>query len=231
MSLTIAAALLLFANHAAGECPEVRALLKPQPSSQNIQITVLVNGKPQKDVQLLISTPEGPARLTGSTDSQGKANLSNLPPGNYCIAAKTSSNLRDDLCLAVSRSDDRKLSPFSMNLSIDPLTPPTYMDKVDAAEKTHVSIRAQNFAGIVWDPAGAVIPNAEVAIYKRGAIDKLHPVRVKTGESGHFSVKLAPGIYTAVFTSWGFRTELLVFEITPGGSKEDLKVGLKVGSC
>jgi hypothetical protein len=42
--------------------------------------------------------------------------------------------------------------------------------------------------------------------------------------------QLAPGIYIAVFQSFGFQTEFVPFEIAKEGSKEDLRVKLMIAS-
>jgi hypothetical protein len=150
-SLATSAVLLLSPVMVARSCTIVS---KVEPSSQNARITVMMDGNPQKDVKVVVSTVEGQARLTITTDSQGVVSLLDLPPGKYCLAASAAPTLRaDDLCLEVSTDEDRR-----------------------------------------------------------------------------FTAQMAPGIYIAVFRSFGFQTEFVPFEIAKEGSKEDLRVKLMIAS-
>jgi hypothetical protein len=227
-NLATSAVLLLSPVMVARSCTIVS---KVEPSSQNARITVMMDGNPQKDVKVVVSTVEGQARLTITTDSQGVVSLPKLPPGKYCLAASAAPTLRaDDLCLEVSRSRGRNPSSFSMILGVKPPPPPTFEEKLEAAGRVPVRTHTQVFAGVVEDPAGAVIPRTQVAVYQRGSTGKGQPLKLTTDEDGRFTAQLAPGIYIGVFQSFGFQTEFVPFEIAKEGSKEDLRVKLMIAS-
>ena len=46
-----------------------------QPSTQKARITVLLDGKPQKDVKLTVTTTDGQSKVSLVTDSHGTARL------------------------------------------------------------------------------------------------------------------------------------------------------------
>jgi len=228
--LVMSAVLLLNGTLAAGNCTVVE-VLSFQPSSQNARIAVSINGKPQKDVNVVLSSYDGQARLTTATDSEGVVNLPDLPPGKYCLAASVSPTLRADVCLEVAKNRGRKPSAFSMELRPSPPPPPSFEEELEAAEKAPITVRIQVFAIIVEDPSTAFVPGTKVAVYRRGLAERAHPLESTTDEQGRFTAPLPPGIYTAVFQISGFQTEFVSFEIAPDGSKEELRVKLKLAMC
>ena len=56
-------------------------------------------------------------------------------------------------------------------------------------------------------------------------------MKLKTDENGHFSAALSPGLYTAVFQSPGFQSQIVLFDLAQTADKRDLRVTLKVGMC
>jgi hypothetical protein len=216
----------------AGECVEVTPAPSWVPSSPNIQLTVLWEGKPVKDGEIEVSKAQGLVFFSAKTDSDGKVNLSNLAPGRYQIAA-----FRPDtpstflLYLEVSKSEESKPTLFSVNLL--PYPPPfkNIETQLAKAEKAPIAVRRKAFSGMVVDPSGAGVFNARIALYRRGSRDMLSDVKVAVDQQGRFSAQLAPGAYTAAFFSSGFRVETVSFEIAPDGSTEDLRVTLTVDAC
>ncbi len=227
-ALAAVAGCLVFVSWPVSACSLVE-VVDTRPSSQNARITVLMDGKPQKDVKLVLSAVAGELRLTMVTDASGTVKLPRLPDGRYCIVASASPTLRAELCLDVSKGGNRKPSSFSMTLSIKPPPPPTLEDLLAAAEKGPLGMRTQVFAGIVQDPLGAPVLRAQIAVYSRGSLDKTHPLRFTTDEQGRFFASLESGAYTAVFQAPGFRTEILTFEIAPDAEREDLHLKLRIG--
>jgi len=203
-------------------------LREAQPSSQNPRLEILSGGTLQPGANLAVYNADDEQKLSFKADSHGMATLPDLPAGRYCIAASTSPTLRAILCLQVADRHARKPSVFSIKLLVEP--PPTFEEKLEAAEKAPIGLLTRAFSGTVRDPAGAVIPRASVAIYRQGASDTAHPLKITTDQQGHFSTFLAPGKYAAVIESPGFETRFLTFEISPDAVQEDLNVKLNIGA-
>jgi hypothetical protein len=83
-----------------------------EPSSQNAQITVLLDGKPQKDVKLTITTTDRQPKASLVTDSLGVVRLPTLPPGDYCVTASADPKGPSLIGLAISAHQGK--SKFSM---------------------------------------------------------------------------------------------------------------------
>ena len=201
-----------------------------RPSLQNARLTILSGGKRQPGANLAVYNADNEKKLSLTADSHGKATLPDLPPGRYCVTASTSPTLRADLCLQIADGHARKRSAFSIKLFAQPPPPPTFEEKLEAAEKAPIEVLTRAFSGAIRDPVGAVIPRASVAVYQHGAHDTAHGLKTETDQQGRFYATLAPGKYTAVFQSPGFGTRFLTFEISPDGAQEDLNVKLNIGA-
>jgi hypothetical protein len=230
-AFAIAAACLLSANLASGEC--VVVVDQPQPSSRNVRITVLRDGKPQQNATLiLISQKDGKqARPAITTDTRGIVELKDLPNGTYCIEATADPRLGAKLCLNVWEGIDRKPSELALSLSVQPPPPPTFEERVRAAAILPIEQRAQTFVGVVKDLGGGGIPRAEIVIHRRASEGKVDTIKLTTDERGRFSTPLAPGSYTPGFQSPGFKTRFVGFEIVPDAPKQDLPIVLDLDTA
>jgi hypothetical protein len=206
----------------------VIVLREARPSSQNPRLEILSGGKLQPDANLAVYNADDEQKLSFKADAHGMATLPDLPAGRYCIAASTSPTLRAMLCLQIADRHARKPRVFSIKLLVQP--PPTFEEKLEAVEKAPSGLLTCAFSGTVRDPAGAVMPRASVAVYRQGAGDTAHPLKITTDQQGHFSASLAPGKYAAVIESPGFETRFLTFEISPDAVQEDLHVKLTIGA-
>ena len=74
-----------------------------------------------------------------------------------------------------------------------------------------------------------MIPGVNIKVVRRGPADKRSVVRLKSDANGHFSAQLTDGAYIAVFSSQGFRAEIVPFEVAAQGDKEML-VKLQIGN-
>ena len=222
-------AVLFLPPLASSECVEVAPLYRP--STQNARITILFEGKPYGKVKLRVYTFDGHLRLSLPGDSNGIIRLPDLPAGKYCLTANAAPNLGASMCLDLSVRDRHLPNTFSMNLgSLHGVS--TNLDYIlDTAREQQPTKRLQSFVGVVRDPSGASIPQAVVFVLLREAQDVANPLKITADRDGHFSTRLDPGIYAAVFQFPGFGSEVVVLEITPKGSKEDLEIVLQVGHC
>ena len=73
-----------------------------------------------------------------------------------------------------------------------------------------------------------MIPGANIKLVRKGSADQADVRRLKSDASGRFSAQLADGVYIAFFSSQGFRTEIVPFEVAAQGDKEML-VKLQIG--
>jgi hypothetical protein len=216
---------------AVGRCSVV-VVLNVQPSSENVRIKLLHDGKPVRDVKIEVLMADEQPRLSLTTNEHGAATLPTLPPGRYHIVATAASGgLGADLVLDVSKSKKKKTSLFSMDLFVRPPPPPALADKIAVAEGIGPGERLQEFQGAVSDPSGAVAQGAKVAIFQRGSLGKAQVARTTSDATGHFSAHLEDGSYTAIFQLPGFSTQIQVFEIAGNGDKKDLQIVLQVASC
>jgi Carboxypeptidase regulatory-like domain len=224
-SLAAVVLALICCAFAAGECVVV---VNETPSPRNARITVLVDGKPQRDVKLTVVLPAGKGSRSFVTDSHGTVMLRDLPDGTNCVTATDENNFRGDLCLAVPRHSARKISSFNLNLSPYGfgLSP---NDEVKTAEKNLAPERFLRLDGTVLDQAGAVISQAEIQVYKRGSYPHSPVAKVWTDGQGRFTVPLNPDHYTVVIQRTGFKTGYRIIEISPEGAEGQLREILQIG--
>jgi hypothetical protein len=230
LTFALTAALCL-PPRASSECVVVPAVY--QPSSQNAEITVFLEGKPHGNVKLRVFTFDGHLRLSVFGDSKGIVKLPHLPAGKYCLTANAAPNLGASMCLDLSVRDSGLPKTFSMNLGYEHGVSTNLDYILDRAEEKAATERLQKFAGTVLDPSGsgAAIPHALVFVARHGSHHKAHPLKITADQDGHFSAQLHPGTYTAVFEFPAFVTEVVIFEIAPDGSQEGLRVTLQIRRC
>ena len=74
-----------------------------------------------------------------------------------------------------------------------------------------------------------MIPGVNIKVVRKGPADQTDVLRLRSDANGHFSAQLADGVYIAIFSMQGFRTEIVPFEVAPQGEKEML-VKLQIGN-
>ena len=164
-----------------GECVEVTGL-ETKPSSRNAKITLRLDGKPQGNVKLTVTLPEGQGWRSFVSDSHGTAVLEDLPVGANCITALGENYFRAHLCLAVS-AQPKKISSFTLTL-VDPLPPAPGLGSVRAAEKNSGPERLRQLDVVVLDQAGEAVPRAQVEVYKRGSYPRDAVAKAWTNQEG-----------------------------------------------
>jgi hypothetical protein len=204
-------------------------VLKSQ--ARNAKITVLLSGKPQRNVKLTVSLPASQGVRSFLSDSDGNVMLKDLPEGMSCVTATVEDNLKDVLCLQVPAHSKHDVSSFSMILAAPALPPAnSFADGVRRAEQSPPSQRLIKLAGTVADKTGAVIPGAEVQVFKRGKYPDEVLTTVKTNDVGHFAPTLEPGIYTIIIRMFGFSSTFVEVEISPDGTESELHKTLQVAT-
>jgi hypothetical protein len=200
-----------------------------QASSQRARITIDLNGKSAKDVRLILTTLENQPVQALSIDEFGIAVLPPLTPGKYLVSASAPENLGAALCVEISKKKWKQVSSFSLALKTLPPAPPTREELLSAAEDKPPRERIQQFRGVVVDPSGAAVSGIVIQIFPKGARDDARTAKATSDASGHFSVALPDGVYTAFLMSPGFRTEIVTFEITHAGTANGLRISLQIG--
>ena len=219
----VPACCLLWAVAAAAESVEVTPL-KPLESSSHVRISVVLKGRPVKDVKVYFCTTSAPQTcFSVLTGDNGVAMPQSLGLGNYQVMAETEDSLNADLYLHVSR--ESKVTSFSMELT-DSFQ--AAQVALAAAEKLPIRQHVQEFRGSLQDPTGAMIPGVNIKVIRKGSEVKADVVRLKSDAKGRFSAQLADGFFIAFFSMPGFRTEIIPFEISRQGEKEML-VKLQIG--
>jgi hypothetical protein len=227
--LTAFLVILTCCDFAASECVEVTGL-EAKPSSRNVRITVMLDGKPKGNVELMVTLPGGHGSRSFVTDSHGTAMLKDLPFGTNCVVAVGENYLRADVCLAVSKQSESKISSFTLAL-LDTLPPTPGIGNVQAAEKNAAPERLRQLDGVVLDPSGAAIPHAEIQVYKRGSYPQNPVAKVWSDQEGRFTVALNSDSYTIIVRVQGFGTGIRVVEISPDGGEGQFHQTLEVGKC
>ncbi len=220
----------LLAMTANGKCSVVE-VISPQPSTQRVKILTLHNGIALKNVKIEVfdrfDSSAHPTRVL-QTNKRGIAKVRLSPSGHYRVSASTDSGLHADLYLDVAKGTNESLFPLDLDLG-QPLVP-TFQNMIAVAENG-ASARTQQFAGVVVDPAGALIKRARIQVFKKGSGGKNVLTSLESDEQGHFSSFLRAGSYTAVFMSPGFKTHIIVIEVSPDANERDLQVPLQIGAC
>ena len=220
----IFACCLLSAVITCAESVEV-GTLKPQESSRNVRIAVVLNGKPVKLARVDFCTVTGAqACFSAYTGDDGVAVPQALALTTYHVFALFEDGLSSDLYLHVSPQG--KATSFAMDLT------PSFKAAqavLAAAEKLPIREIVREFAGSLQDPSGAMIPGVNIKVVRKRPADQTDVLRLKSDANGHFSAQLTDGVYIAFFSSPGFRTEIVPFEAAAQGEKEML-VKLQIGS-
>jgi hypothetical protein len=227
--VAVAAASVVCPLFASSYCVEVTTLY--QPSTQNARIHVFLQGKPHPDVKVAVFTPDGQLRLVVHTDSDAMAKLPKLPAGKYCLNAMGGPDLGAQLCLDISKRVSRSPDNFSLDLGSEHGVSGWVSYNFLRAEEKAPTTKLQSFAGLVQDASGASIPRTVIFVARHGSQDLGHPVKFFADQEGHFSEALQPGVYTAEFQAQGFRSQVVIFEVTADASEKDFLMTLQVGGC
>jgi hypothetical protein len=227
---------ILLAGSTEAHCT-VRVAKTAVESTQQPRITAQQYARPRGDVTIEVyrrdhgdgcSQPTGDAQLTLVTDALGKAVLPQLPPGSYYVLAKAKPNLRDDLCLNITRSTAQVSSKFTLELvPYDP--PPTYAQIVANAEHSTDVQLIPKFRGVVLDPTGALIRDTSVDVVFKGTEGEKYAAHLHTDEFGRFSANLPEGGYIAFFHAQGFKERVVPLAVSNTDGNGELRVKLQIG--
>jgi hypothetical protein len=184
--VTISACCMLLAGMAVAESVEV-GTVKPQESSRNVRIAVVLNRKPVKLARVDFCTVTGAqACFSAYTGDDGVAVPHALALTTYHVVALFEDDLSSDLYLHIS--PQAKPTAFAMDL-----TPSfkTAQAVLAAAEKLPIREVVRELTGSVQDSWGAMIPGANIKVVRKGSADKADALRLKSDANGHFSAQLA----------------------------------------
>ena len=212
--------------YAAGECVEINSDAKP--SSPNVSIRVLFDGEPKVNVAVVVTLPKGQGSRVVKSDSGGMVDLKNLPAGTNCITAADDNFHQGNLCLAVSKQTGARSNSFALTMfsSLPPLP------NVQGSEKSVAPERLRQLDLIISDPSGAVIPHAEILVFKRDSYRRGQPVlKAWTDQEGRFKTTLDPGTYVVAIRTVGFKSAVHLVEVTSGGIETQIREVLQVGGC
>jgi len=226
-TLAVSLWLLLPIGEICSAC-EIVGEVATEPSSKKARITVFMNGKPLPSAKLSIQTPSGhrPVFLDGN----GSVTLNDLPVGKTCLTGTDGSERFSALCLAVSKHSSNELSDFGMTLETGVPWFVSPEARVDWVEQAPPSARLRTLKVTILDANDAVVPNAEIQIYKKGSYPQDLVKIAKTNDVGRFEGSLQPGTYTVIFRMRGFRSEVRCIEIARDGEESEMRQTLKVGS-
>jgi len=223
---------LLIAAKVSIACSVVQ-VVETLPSSPNVRLNVLKDGTPLQAVTLVVSLQVN-TRQAGpplKTDARGSAELQNLVPGTYSIAATADPRLGADLCLVVSNGHGHERNEFSLKLVPLRPPPPTLEEQLAQAAKLPSQACAREFEGSVTEVTGASIPHAKTVVYVLRSGSEPSLISLETDQEGRSSVPLSPGSYSAAFQSPGLRTRFVGFAIGPDEAQKLAPVVLQIGSC
>jgi carboxypeptidase family protein len=206
-------------------------------SSNQVRIQVALGGKPLQGAKVILrrwgdctcatdlmrGNPLDTSMFTSSnsrmTDENGTADLPELAPGAYDVAA-TINDVATTPFLGLHVSDKKGVTTVSFDLTL----------QVQRVEDVPVRLQVAAFRGVVKDPGGGAVPGARIVVVRRGSQAKDVVLTGKADASGSFSSQLTEGAYIAVFFAQGFRPAIEPFEIAKTGSSE-LPVTIHVGGC
>jgi hypothetical protein len=225
-TILVLIASLFFSVLANAECTAVSPV-NPQPSFKNVSIIAFVSGKPVQAATVAILLV-GKELFSLRTDDHGVVTFPPLQPGFYSLVATSGDNLRSEMFLHVSDSED-KTSTFAMDLVAPQF--PAKEQVLAATRRMPVSVRIQALKGIVQDQSGAAVAGAVVQVFPKEFGEKLATIELKTDENGKFSPPLGDGTYVVLVESQGFKIGAVIFEIARNGEAKPLQVTLQILAC
>lgn len=205
-------------------------------SSGHVTIHVTLGGKPLKGARVIVrpshectcaydvlrgnplDTSMLPSDSSQVTDENGVANLSELAPGDYDVAASIN-DVASTAFVGLHVSESTAVTTIPMDLTL----------QVQRIEELPVRLRVGSFRGTVRDVSGALVPEARIVVVKRGSQAR-YAVKDKADAKGNFSIELPEGSYIAIFFFRGFRAAIEPFELTGTGTQE-LQIRLSPGGC
>lgn len=201
-------------------------------SGQHARIDARNNGKPLAGIRVEVyrgfgwhdGLPHSKALLLLTSNQLGEVTLPTLPDGEYLILALSKPNLEDWLYLDVS-SDERSRQSFDLNLWPQP---PTFAEKLAAAEASTEVATVSEIRGIVFDPTGAHIPKATVEVLVKGTQGKRHAATLRTGADGEFSAEMPEGQYVLIVSALGFVQYFRLVTVSRLGSSDALQIKLQI---
>jgi hypothetical protein len=182
-------------------------------------LALLLNGKPQANARLTIIAADGKGWRFVTTGPDGTTMLKDLSPGITCVTATAQDNFFAGVCLDVAAQSESNVSQFQMSLMRTLPHPNSLGERVKQVEESTPLLKARSLVGTVMDQVGAVMPKAEVHVYRRGSYPQAPLHVLKTNDVGRFSDVLEPGIYTIVVSRYGFAPECFAVEVAPDGKE------------
>ena len=177
---------------------------------------------PDAPAFVIVSTYE-PSRepsLLLSTDSYGTVAVPELASGKYRVSAFDGEGNGANILIEVMQQKARK--PSSFELSMQPAYSATHMRAESIGAVPQLD-------GSIVDPAGAVIPNARIAVVAADSRSQL--LQLSSDLSGRFAARVPDGSYVAYITYPGFASRMIRFEVLASATGT-LTVRLNIGmSC
>lgn len=185
-----------------------------------VEIRVTKRGRSAAGVSVTFnddSRPGASPYWRGVTDANGRLFPPKLARGKYWIFADADRR-KAELYIDVSSVNNER-AKIEMKLTIP---------RIGDAEDSPIAVRVKEFHGIVLDPSGSVLPQADIQVLDRDNLDAGAVLKIQSDSAGHFSAHLEKGTYVAIFHSPGFKSFVSVFEVTEKGDAE-LRITLQVG--
>ncbi len=202
-------------------------------SGQHARIETTINAKPLPGASVEVyrgfgrhgEFPKSKALLILTTDRHGEVDLPALPNGKYLILARSKPNLADWLYLDLSSN---RQGEQPLGLSPAP-QPPTFEEKLAAAEASTNVATVSQLRGIVCDRSGNPIPKATVDVLIKGTQGKLHAAKLRTDVNGRFSADLIEGQYLLNVAAQGFAQCFRLVTVSRSGSGGELQIKMEIG--
>jgi len=209
--------------------------------SPNVRMTVILRGKTVAGVELdfydSASNSSQPV-FSARTNKNGIVSPPMLAANSYRVDARlrdrTPAIFGDEITSSIwlQVTPKSKTSTISIDLTeaqqAAQETHKQFEDRVTEADQTQCA-RLQAFDGTVVDLTGANIASVEVMVLRKSLHGWANLQSAVSDAKGNFSNKKLPkGRYVAVFSSAGFRSAMVPFEVTTEGSGK-LRVTLQMG--
>jgi hypothetical protein len=214
----------------------------PVECSRNIRITVALKGKTVSSVKLDFYDGANNSSLqpvfSARTNKAGIVNTPMLALNSYRVDARlhgrTPAILGGDITSSIWLQviPKSKVRAISIDLTeaeqVAQETRKQFEDRLTEADQGQRA-RLRVFEGRLVDLTGANISSVEVTVLRKTSHGWASRLSAISDAEGNFSTKkLSKGQYIAIFSSAGFRLEMVPFEVTTEGS-EKLRVTLQIG--
>ena len=218
-------------------------VMTPLESGPQVRVVTLHNGKGLVGVRVDVFRSEsllGEEKHVSTLVSEdgGWIKLPALVPGYYHLEGVVADKARThddaihgDLYLNVFGQSQAPML-FTIEL-VDPVAQREHISEelIIKAEQKPITSVIKEFRGTVYDASGAVIPEAEIRVMRKGTQGKVTVALLKSDETGEFRKNLLDGEYVAQISRAGFETRVFLFKVTSGKGDQQLTVTLNVASA